>query len=117
MKALIDQPELAEDFKLRAVLPLQEIANGDMIYVNHLIKEGDVVKLTPAGINLRGDLRMKVHFSGFLLGYVTIGGVLKEFYEGQAEVWAEVGRFKRKKYLPIQEMQIALHALKLKKVS
>lgn len=117
MEALQDEFQLATNFKLRAIVPLEEIANGDMIYIAHRLKTGDDVRLIPDGTNLRGDLRMKVFYHQFLLGSVTIGGVLKEFYEGRAEVWAQLGTFEQKKHGPVQSMQIALQALELKKVS
>ncbi|MBN4072786.1 hypothetical protein JYT74_01970 [Crocinitomix catalasitica] len=116
MRAVTNQPETDSDFRIRSIVSLEEIENHDMIYIYHHLHIGDQLKLSLVGTNLMGDLRMKVEFKQFVLGVVILGGILKEFYEGRTELWAEISFMEKKKYLPVKRLDIALKAVKLKKV-
>ncbi|MCG8576972.1 MAG: hypothetical protein MI810_18980 [Flavobacteriales bacterium] len=117
MKSILNSDlTIDPDFAFRTIASVEEISNHDMIYIYHHIKVGKKVKLSYAGTNVKGDLRWKVEYKNFMLGYITLGGFVKHFYEGQTEIHGEIVSLSQKKHLPIQELDIEIQPLKLKKV-
>lgn len=116
MNNLIKNLGVKEDFSIRTVIKVEELMNHDMIYVYHHLNPGSVVDLKQEGSNLFGDPRYSVLYKGFKLGYVTISGMMRSFFEGEEAFQAEVAGVSKDKYMPIKELDIQIGLLAMKKV-
>lgn len=105
------------NFRFSTIVSIEEASLHDLIYVSDKLKTGDSVLLVNVGANVRGDLRYRVDFKGFTLGYTTISGFIKTLYEGIPEIWGEIAALQKRKYLPASKLDIKLQCLELKKVS
>lgn len=116
MKGLINQLGVADQFKLSAVVQVEELMDHDMIYVYHHLTEGKFVELKRCGTNVYGDPRFEVKFQQFKLGVVTVGGILRSFYQDSDTVIAEIVGLSKQKFMPIKELDIKIGVQALKKV-
>jgi len=109
--------QVAQDFHLKSVAAVQELKYHDLIYIYHQLSTGSAVHLFADGTNLKGDIRYKVMYRHFTLGYVTLGGYFKSFYEEHPELSATIVSLQKDKNLPIKELDIEVDIIRLKNVS
>jgi len=109
--------ELADSFVMNTIVSVDELADHDMIYIYHHLKKGSVVNLVAAGTNVKGDLRYRVSFKGFILGYVTLSGAIKELYETVKTIESQIVGIEKKKFLPIRGIDLSIQATKMRMVS
>jgi hypothetical protein len=116
MNRLMKNLGIAENFSIKAVLAVEELMNHDMIYIYHHITNGTTVQLLKEGTNLSGEPRFAVKYGPFLLGYVTISGIMSSFYEGHHSGEAEVVGVSKDKFMPIKGLDIKVGVQAMKKV-
>lgn len=104
-------------FKLNTIVQVEELSNYDMIYIYHHLHEGSLLHIAFHETTLNGDLRYQVNYRGFKLGFITIKGFLKEFIKDTFELTAEIVALSKKKYLPLEGLDIRIQAVEMKKVS
>ncbi|MBK7130925.1 MAG: hypothetical protein IPM74_18240 [Crocinitomicaceae bacterium] len=109
--------ELDTSFSLKTVAEVTELLQHDMIYVYHHLNPGDEVDLKFAGTNLKGDIRYQVFFKTFLLGYVTLGGYFRSYFEDNSLLRGRISSVTKEKYLPISQLDVELDIIKLKNAS
>lgn len=109
--------DLSESFNLKSVASVQELMNHDLIYIYHHLKPGSDVLLESEGTNIKGDIRYKVTFRDFVIGYVSLGGYFRGYYENQTTLSARIKSMKKEKFLPTREIDIEVDIIKLKNVS
>jgi hypothetical protein len=109
--------EIACDFNVKSIATVQELRYHDMIYTYHLLQPGDPLRLIADGTNLKGDIRYKVMYFHYTLGYVTLGGYFKSHYESAAELTATIISLRKEKFSMIRDMDIEIDVLQLKNVS
>ena len=116
MNRLIKQLGVGENFSIKTTVAVEELMNHDMIYVYHHLTEGTKVTLENVGINLNGDPRYAVKYNSFMLGFVTITGIMRSFYEGQQFGQAEISAVSKDKYQPIKALDVQVGVQAMKKV-
>jgi len=109
--------DLADSFNLKSIASVQELSNHDLIYVHHQLKPGCDVLLESEGTNIKGDIRYKVSFKNFTLGYVSLGGYFRGYYENNSTLTARIVSIKKEKFLPARQIDIEVDLVKLKNVS
>ena len=108
---------ISNDFNLKSITTVTELENHDMIYVYHHLKIGQMVQLLADGTNLKGDIRYKVFYKNFTLGYVYLGGFFKHYYESNRELFATVNSIQKDRYMPVKELDIEVCIVRLQNVS
>ena len=108
---------VAENFHLKSVAAVQELKHHDMIYIYHQLATGSTVQLFADGTNIKGDIRYRVMYRHFTLGYVTLGGYFKSFYEEHPELKATIVSMQKEKFLPVKAIDIEVDIISLKNVS
>lgn len=116
MNKLIRQLGVGDNFSVKTTVAVEELMDHDMIYVYHHLNQGSKVFLEQAGTNLKGDPRYKVKHGNFLLGFVTISGIMRSFYEGHQTGQAEIIAISKKKFMPIKSLDIQIGVQAMKKV-
>ena len=116
-KNLFNTFSIAEDFNLKSVAAVKELVDYDMIYIYHHLSIGTIVNLFAEGTNLKGDIRYKVMFKNFTIGFVTLGGYFREYYEASPVLTATIISMKKEKFLPLKELDIEVTIARLKNVS
>lgn len=116
MNKLIKQLGIAENFSIKTTVSVDELMDHDMIYIYHHLKPGSKVYIEQNGTNVKGDPRYTVHFGKFLLGYITISGIMRSFYEGQQNGEAEIVSVSKDKFMPIKALDIQIGVQAMKKV-
>ena len=109
--------DISSQFRLRTISKVEELMNHDMIYIYHHLNIGSELKLLFAETRLNGDLRYSVYYKDFKLGYITIGGFIKEMYSTCNVIYANISSLSSEKYLPTNRLDIELQPKELKKVS
>lgn len=109
--------QISSDFNLKSIATVNELAHHDMIYIYHHLKVGQMVQLSAEGTNLKGDIRYKVSYKNFTLGYVYLGGFFKSYYESNRELFATVNSIQKDRYMPVKELDIEVCIVRLKNVS
>ncbi|MBI3136291.1 MAG: hypothetical protein HYZ14_16570 [Bacteroidetes bacterium] len=109
--------DLSDSFNLKSIAAVQELSNHDLIYIYHHLKPGCDVLLESEGTNIKGDIRYKVTFRHFTLGYVSLGGYFRGYYENNATLTARIVSIKQEKFLPARHIDIEVDLVKLKNVS
>ena len=109
--------DISSQFRFRIISKVEELMNHDMIYIYHHLNIGSELKLIYAETRLNSDLRYVVYYKKFKLGYITLGGFVKDMYLGSDVIIANVSSLSSEKYLPINSLDIELKSLQLKKVS
>lgn len=109
--------EIDPSFNVKTVAEVTELLNHDMIYVYHHLNTGDEVDLKFAGTNVKGDVRYQVFFKSFLLGYVTLGGYFRTYFEDNSLLHGRISSVTKEKYLPISQLDVELDIIKLKNAS
>ncbi|MCH2224783.1 MAG: hypothetical protein MK066_08450 [Crocinitomicaceae bacterium] len=117
MSNLINNLGFGGQFNIKANLSVSELMNHDMIYVYHHLTEGAVVELKRYSENIEGDPIFKVYYKAFLLGVVTVSGIIKSFYSSERSIIAEVSAVSKDKYMPINKLDIQLRVQSFKKAS
>lgn len=118
MKTPITAPiHVSDDFQLKSVAAVQELKHHDMIYIHHQLKVGSLLELIADGTNIMGDIRYKVTYRHFTLGYVTLGGYFKSYYEEHPMLTATLISMQKEKFLPIKALDIEIDLIRLKNVS
>jgi hypothetical protein len=107
---------VSEQFSLRTVVAVEELLNHDMIYVYHHIQTGSQVELTPNGTNLFGDRKYQVEFKGFIIGYTTVSGIMKDMFADSEKITAQVFSMTKDRYMPIKELDLQIGIEAMKKV-
>jgi len=108
---------LSDDFNLKTVAQIEELMFHDMIYVYHHLTPGTEIKLFANGTNIKGDIRYKVYYKNFKLGYATLGGFFKDYYQQNEVLSGRIKSYNKKKFMPIQDIDIEIDIIKLKNVS
>ncbi len=108
---------LSDGLVLNTIVAVEELMNHDMIYIYHHLNVGAIVSLTAAGTNVKGDLRYRVTYKNFMLGFVTIKGPVKALFEGVDTLESTVVGMKKQKFLPIQGLDLSIQATKMRMVS
>ncbi|MBD3636212.1 MAG: hypothetical protein HUJ25_02630 [Crocinitomicaceae bacterium] len=116
MNRLIKNLGIGQEMSIKATIAVEELMNHDMIYIYHHLKNGSVVQLEQSGINLKGEPRYAVKFRGFLIGYATIAGIMRTFFEDQKEAEALVVSVSKQKFMPINGLDIQIGVQAMKKV-
>lgn len=116
MNRLINQLGVGDNFSIKTTVAVEELMNHDMIYIYHHLREGTSVILEHSETNLKGDPRYAVKYKNFMLGYVTISGIMKSFYEGQQLGQAEISAISKDKCQPIKSLGIQIGVQAMKKV-
>lgn len=105
------------DFSFQTILTVEQLNVNELIYVHHELKNGVQVLLTPAGSDLKGQLRFQVSYKAKDLGFVVMRGFLSDVYENAEEIYATIEGLQRRKFLPPSGIDLRLEALNLRKVS
>jgi len=116
-RSLTNGYDIAESFVLNTVVSVDELADHDMIYIYHHLKVGSKVHLVAAGTNVKGDLRYRVSYKGFILGFVTLADPVKLIYKNSETIEGEIVAVEKQKFLPIRGLDISLQATKMRMVS
>lgn len=116
MNRLIKQLGVGDNFSIKTTVAVEELMNHDMIYIYHHLQPGTVLTLENTGVNLQGDPRYAVKYKNFMLGFITISGIMKSFYEGQQFGQAEISAMSKDKYQPIKELDVQVGVQAMKKV-
>tara|TARA_Y100000385_G_C12987055_1_gene591118 strand:+ start:87 stop:443 length:357 start_codon:yes stop_codon:yes gene_type:complete len=109
--------EISNSFTFNAIVSVDELSDHDMIYIYHHLKVGSIVRLTIAGTNVKGDLRYRVAYKNFVLGFVTLSGSVSAIYENSKTIESEIVGLQKQKFLPINGIDISLQATKMRMVS
>jgi hypothetical protein len=109
--------DLSNSFNLKSVASIQELSNHDLIYIYHHLNPGSDLLLESEGTNIKGDIRYKVTYKNFTLGYVSLGGYFRGYYESNNTLSARIKSIKREKFLTAKEIDIEVDLIKLKNVS
>ena len=109
--------ELSDQLVLNTIVSVEELSDHDMIYIYHHLKIGDSVDLNAEGTNVKGDLRYRVSYKNFNLGYITLGSPIKSIYKNTPTLTSEIVHMEKKKFLPVHAIDLSLQATKLKMVS
>ena len=109
--------DLSDSFNLKSIASVQELGNHDLIYVNQQLQPGSDVLLESEGTNLRGDIRYRVSFKNFTLGYVSLGGYFRGYYENHSTLTGRIVTIRKEKFLPARHIDIEVDLVKLKNVS
>lgn len=109
--------QISSEFNIKSIATVRELSDHDMIYVYHHLKTGQIVQLLAEGTNLKGDIRYKVIFKNFTLGYVYLGGFFKNYYESNNELFATINSIQKDRYMPVKELDIEVCIVRLKNVS
>ena len=88
-----------------------------MIYIYHHLYVGASIDLQATTPSLKGDLRFKVNYKAFFLGYITISKDLANIYADTSLITCTISSFKKEKFLPIRSLDLCLQATKIKMVS
>lgn len=116
-RSLTNGYDIAESFVLNTVVSVDELADHDMIYIYHHLKVGSKVHLVATGTNVKGDLRYRVSYKGFILGFVTLADPVKLIYKNAETIEGEIVAVEKQKFLPIRGLDISLQATKMRMVS
>lgn len=117
MARLINQLGVSEHFRIKTIVQVEELMNHDMIYVYHHLGEGTILQLERSGTNVKGDPRFMVRCKSFCIGFVTIGGLMKQLFENEDELTAQICGMNKRKFLPIEQLDVQVGLKALKKVS
>lgn len=109
--------DLSDSFNLKSVASVQELSNHDLIYIYHHLKPGSDVLLESEGTNVKGDIRYRVSFRNFVLGYVSLGGYFRGYYENNKTLTGRIITITKEKFLPAKQIDIEVDLIKLKNVS
>ena len=93
------------------------LANFDMIYVYHHIQEGALVELTIDESLFVGEIRFKVSFKSFHIGYIHMPSHIHHIFNQVKHISAKVSSIGKEKYLPIQNLDIKVVQTIFKQVS
>lgn len=116
MNNLLKNLGVAESFSVKGIVSIEELNDHDMVYIYHHLGVGSVVDLELVGENVKGDPRYAVRYRQFLLGYITISGILKAFYEGVTNGAAEISAIGKDKFFPFKEVDLQIGVQAMKKV-
>jgi hypothetical protein len=108
---------IADNFVMNTIVSVDELADHDMIYIYHHLKLGSTVNLTASGTNVKGDLRYRVSYKEFTLGYVTLSGALQEVYKNAKSIESQIVGMEKQKFLPIRGIDLSIQATKMRMVS
>lgn len=111
------QFDLSETFNLKSVATVEELMNHDMIYIYHHLKPGIEVDLIADGSNVKGDIRYRVVYKNFKLGFVTLGGFFRSYYENNPVISATVSSLMKDRYMPLRQLDLEIDLVRLKNVS
>lgn len=109
--------DLSDSFNLKSMATIQELSNHDLIYINHQLQAGCDILLESEGTNVRGDIRYRVMFRQFTLGYVSLGGYFRGYYENHPTLTGRIVTIQKEKFLPARQIDIEVDLIKLKNVS
>lgn len=109
--------EIADQMVLNTIVSVDELSDHDMIYIYHHLKVGDLVDLRAEGTNVKGDLRYRVSYKNFNLGYITLTDPIKSIYKNATAITSEIVHMEKKKFLPVHAIDLSLQATKMKMVS
>ena len=116
MNRLLKNLGARDPLSLKTIVSVEGLTNHDMIYVYHHIQCGSIVDLKSAGTNVKGDPRYSVKYRNFLLGFVTLSGIMKSFFMDQNEMQAEIAIISKDKFMPINRLDIQIGVIAMKKV-
>ncbi|MEZ4923142.1 MAG: hypothetical protein R2780_08245 [Crocinitomicaceae bacterium] len=116
MNRLLNQLGVSDQFKISAILKVEELADHDMIYVYHHLEEGKLIELRFSDHNVKGESRFKVFYQEFFLGVVTLSGIIGSFYHDEKLITAEIAGLSKEKYFPLKALDIRLGINAYKKV-
>lgn len=116
MNRLIKNLGVNNPLSLKTIVAVEGLTNHDMIYVYHHIQRGSMVNLKSDGTNVTGDPRYSVKYRGFLLGFVTLSGIMKSFFMEHNEMQAEIATISKDKFMPINRLDIQIGVVAMKKV-
>ncbi|MFD1551629.1 hypothetical protein DNU06_03005 [Putridiphycobacter roseus] len=94
-----------------------KLLHYDMIYVYHHIQEGTVVDLTLDETLYIGEIRFKVTFKSFHLGFIHIPKHIHHMFNQVKQLNGTVSSILKEKYLPIQHLDIKVVQTVFKQVS
>lgn len=109
--------ELSNSFVLNTIVAVDELTDHDLIYIYHHLHVGSIVQLTASGTNVKGNLRYRVMYKNFVLGYVTLSDTVRSIYENCSSIESEIVSLSKQKFLPINGIDISLQATKMRMVS
>jgi len=109
--------QISNEFNLKSITAVQELGHHDLIYIYHHLKIGQIVQLSAVGTNLKGDIRYRVAYKNFTLGYVYLGGFFKSYYESNNELFGTINSIQKDRYMPVKELDIEVCIVRLKNVS
>lgn len=116
MNRLLKNLGVSDPLSLKTIVAVEGLTNHDMIYVYHHIQCGSIVELKPVGTTVTGDPRYSVNYRNFLLGFVTLSGIMKSFFMDQNEMQAEIATISKEKFMPINRLDIQIGVIAMKKV-
>jgi hypothetical protein len=109
--------QISPNFTLNTIVAVEELSNYDMIYIYHHLYVGASISLEPVTSSLKGDLRFRVFFKNFHLGYITLSNELAPIYADITAINCTISSFKKEKFLPVKALDLCLQATKIKMVS
>jgi len=109
--------ETSPNFVINTIVSVHDLLNYDLIYIYHHLQISATVQLEADGCNVKGELRYRVLFKGFMLGFITIGRAVQEIYEGLERLEAEIVHLDKQKFLPVKGIDLCLQATKMRMVS
>lgn len=115
--ALKKRFDIANNFVLKTIASVDELADHDMIYIYHHLKVGSVVNLVAAGTDVKGNLRYQVSFKGFKLGYITLSPLVSMAYQNIETIEGQIVGIEKRKFLPVKGLDVSIQATKMRMVS
>ncbi len=109
--------ETVPQFVINTIVSVDDLLNYDLIYIYPHLEVGAIVQLEADGCNVKGELRYRVYFKAFMLGFITIGWAVQEIYTGLDRIEGEIVHLNKQKFLPIRGIDLCLQATKMRMVS
>lgn len=90
---------------------VDELANYDMIYIYHQLKNGISLSIEKDEKRTWDDNSLAVFYKGFKLGYVSkrTSGMIQKFIKQGKHISATIRTLNKEKYAPLRDMDIQIH--------
>jgi len=90
---------------------VNELANYDMIYIYHQLKNGTALRIEKDDKRTWDENSLAVFFKGFKLGYVSkrTSGMIQKFIKQGNHISASIKTMNKEKYAPLRELDIQMH--------
>lgn len=90
---------------------VNELANYDMIYIYHQLKNGAELSIEKDDKRTWDENALAVFYKGFKLGYVSkrTSGMIQKFIKQGNHIYATIKTLNKEKHAPLRDMDIQIH--------